>query len=145
MSKRRTASQRSYPRLDPSLSWPPQLLWALLASWPYSSPSPPPPGPLSCRELKSTARDVLGQHLQGQLTHFGLLQVEPDAHTSPAHPPPPSALETESERPGKGDSVAPLLSQKEVPLKQGRKQACSGQNDALTCASNRTWKECALS
>lgn len=47
------------------------------------------PRPLSCRALKSTARDVMGPSVSnGSSRHLGLLQVEPDARIPPAHPPP---------------------------------------------------------
>ena len=41
---------------------------------PTPTPSPPPPNTpksLTCQKPKSTARDVMGQHLEGHLTPFG--------------------------------------------------------------------------
>ena len=94
------------------------------------------PRPLSCRKLKSTARALTGQHLQWQLTPF---RAFPGGARCP-HGPSPARTPNALESPGKGDSVRPPL-RKEGPLNQGR----SGQNEALTYASNGTWKECVLS
>lgn len=78
----------------------------------------------------------MGQRLQWQLTPF---RAFPGGARCP-HGPSPARTPNALESPGKGDSVRPPL-RKEGPLNQGR----SGQNEALTYASNGTWKECVLS
>jgi len=62
----------------------------------------------------------------------------------PAPPSPPPSSPNDLEISAKGDSVPPTL-RKDVPLSQGRKHGPSGQNEALTCANNGTWKTCVLS
>ena len=118
----------------------PQLLHALLASFPDSSPSPLRPqafelpgAQVYCQRRDGPASPMAAHAIWG-FFRWSLMPAPPQPT------PTPSALE----RPCKGESVPPTL-RKEVALSQGRKQAHSGQKEALSCANHGTWRESVLS
>ena len=88
---RDTASSLQCLHLDPSLSSPPfptsppQLLYALLVSFPYLNPRPPPPRALSYLEPKALTRDLKGQCLGRQFMTFASFLMWS------LRPPPPQA------------------------------------------------------
>lgn len=119
---------------------PPQLLRALLASFPDSSPSPPcpqafelPGAQVYCQRHDGPASPMAAHAIWG-FFRWSLMPV-------PLQPTPHPMCPGETLQRGE---CAPTL-RKEVALSQGRKQACSGQKEALPCANHGIWRECVLS